>query len=82
MIRDSNNDPERLLPEEVSYALNELVLTSVQGARNDDHPHYLNAAAASVSSNVYGDPLIDGVLQRLNVGETFDLADLHPAVVG
>ena len=70
MIRDSANDPERLLPEEVGYALNELVLTSVKGARNDDLPHYLNAAAAGASSNAYDEPSIDGILQKLNVGET------------
>lgn len=47
---------------------NEIIITSIAAARNDDLPHYLNVAAgiaAPVSG--YGEPSIDGILQNSGV---------------
>ncbi len=58
--------PRRLRRRPPNYVENEVILTTIKRARNDELPHYLNVAAgASAPSTSYGDAAIDGVLQRL-----------------
>jgi len=50
------------------YVPNEVVITTVPGARNDDLPHYLNVAAGMAPSVAnFGDNSIDAVFQRINL---------------
>lgn len=51
-----------------NYVPNEVILRTIPAARNDSLPHYMNVAlGATASAASYGDPSIDGVIQRLGL---------------
>jgi len=57
--------PQRLTKRPTNYVSNELIVTVVAKAENDDLPHYLSVAAGMAApSSSYGDTAIDGVFQH------------------
>jgi subtilisin family serine protease len=65
-MSQSNGGPIRLRKRAPSYVANEVIVTTVKKARNDDVPHFLNVATEAVAGvSSYGEPGIDGVIQRL-----------------
>lgn len=63
--RSSYSQPEWTRLPEPTYVPNEVVVTTVQTARNDDLPHFLNVAAGvAPSATSFGETSIDGVLHR------------------
>lgn len=66
MFRKSDSfAPRRLTRRPPAYVPNEIIVTTVRQARNDDLPHYLSVTAgAAASATSYGDAAIDGVLQQ------------------
>jgi subtilisin family serine protease len=51
-----------------NYVPNQVIMTTIPSARNDSLPHFANVATG-VTANVlsYGDPSIDGIMQRLGL---------------
>lgn len=68
---------EFLHPRRPECSPNEVVLTTVKQARNDDHPHYLNVAGGAAGAMGFGDAAIDSVLHRQGVGAT-SIARVYP----
>jgi subtilisin family serine protease len=63
---DFTNKPRRIVPRPPNYVTNQVIITTVGTARNDNMPHYLAvAASASPAATSYGEPVIDGIFQRL-----------------
>ena len=68
MFRPNNQPgPKRILREPPRYAPNQVVITTVPQARNDDLPHFLNVAAGSNTSSSFGDSSIDSVFYRMGL---------------
>ena len=68
MFRSNNNQsPRRLVRNTPNYAPNQVVITTVPNARNDDLPQSLNVAAGATPANSFGDTSIDGVLYRMGL---------------
>lgn len=69
MFHSTNGSgPRRLERTPQGYVDNEVVVTTVKKARNDDQPHYLSVAAgAAAAGDRFDEPSIDGIFQRLGV---------------
>ena len=68
MFRSSNNQgSRRLFRKPPNYAPNQVVITTVPQARNDDLPQFLNVAAGATPANSFGDTSIDGILYRMGL---------------
>ncbi len=64
----TGNGPRRLLRRPPNYVSNEIIMTTVRSARNDNLPHYLNVATGlSGAATIYGDTKIDGIFHGLGV---------------
>lgn len=68
VVSGRNSRPRRLVEPQRNYVPNEVVLTALPKARNDDLPHYLDVARnASIPATSYGDASVDAVFQHLGI---------------
>jgi hypothetical protein len=68
MFRPRNNQGLRRLVSKIpNYAPNQVVITTVPQARNDDLPQSLSVAAGVAPANSFGDTSIDGILYRMGL---------------
>jgi len=69
MYNDRSSMGSRRVPKQLpKYVPNEVVISTVKGARNDDLPHYLSVAAGAVEpETVFGDSAVDKVFESLDL---------------
>ncbi|NEN93511.1 MAG: peptidase S8 [Okeania sp. SIO3H1] len=65
----NQQDSDMIFDDSTSKVFNEVVITTIPEARNDDLPHSLDVTrGGAVEASSYGDNNIDGFLQRHGIG--------------